>query len=117
VLSDANRLRQLEEGIAAGASASARLIRQDREAYIGSVIAAGRMSPNNTQLRTVIEAAWNRNPAEADAIVQNLAPVFTTTEVGHAANGIEAGAAQLDVQRTQDAALWGELAPTPGKVG
>lgn len=118
-LVDEEYLVRMEQGVAAGIAASARQLREDCERYVDSVIAAGRMSPQNTKLRNVIEAAWKRNPAEADAIVENLSQAFPVSEIGHAAGGIEASAAAQYAQwDEQDNALWGQMAPmSAGKAG
>lgn len=109
VLVDAAQWADVQRRLQTGELAAGRLIREDRERYVNNVIAAGRMSPQNTALRQVIEAAWNRNPAEADAIVENLAQAFPVAEIGHAAGGIEAGQAQTAAHDAQDISLFREL--------
>jgi hypothetical protein len=66
-----------------GALAAKTMRDQERARFIGEVVAAGRLSKANTDLRASLEREWDRDPETARKVAANLARVVHTTPTGH----------------------------------
>lgn len=83
VVVDAVQWAEVQRQAAEGALAASRMRDQERERFIGTVVAAGRLSRANIELRASLEREWDRDPVTAGKIAAGLAVVVPTAELGH----------------------------------
>lgn len=79
---DEQALADLRVAASQGAEAHATLRRQERDRFITRHVAAGRLTPANTELRASLEREWDRDPEAAERVAASLAVVMPTTPVG-----------------------------------
>jgi hypothetical protein len=66
-----------------GALAASKMLKQERERFIGDVVKAGRLNKANTELRASLEREWDRDPETARKVAAGLAKVVHTSPTGH----------------------------------
>lgn len=81
-LIDQAQLDELRVAAAQGAQAHATLRQQERDRFISRHIAAGRLAPAATALRSSLEREWDRDPEAAEQVAASLAVVMPTTPLG-----------------------------------
>lgn len=86
VVVDATTLDQLKADAAEGRAAAQAIRAQNRQAFIASVIAAGKLAPANTDLRETLEREWDADPERAQRVANSLAVVANMSEAGHGRN-------------------------------
>lgn len=82
VLVDAVQWAEVQRQAAEGALAAKRMREDERGRFIGEVVAAGRLSRANTELRASLEREWNRDPETARKVAAGLAKVVHTDPTG-----------------------------------
>lgn len=82
VLVDAVQWAEVQRQAAEGAVAAKRMRDDERNRFIGEVVAAGRLSRANTELRASLEREWDRDPETARKVAAGLAKVVHTDPTG-----------------------------------
>lgn len=81
-LIDQAQLAELRVAAAQGAEAHATLRQQERDRFISRHIAAGRLAPSASALRSSLEREWDRDPEAAEQVAASLAVVMPTMAMG-----------------------------------
>lgn len=104
VVVDAVQWAEVQRQAAEGAAVAASMRRAERDRFIGEVVAAGRLTRANADLRSSLEREWDRDPEGARRIAASLAVVVPTSPIGH----------EVAPDLSDDDAVLASLWPTEG---